>query len=76
MLVKFDERYMSGFRSETYQLTPEQGFVKAIAQTVDAIRENIEDDIGGDEQRIDTYRYRIQQQGYQIPDAAGLGKRL
>jgi LSD1 subclass zinc finger protein len=53
LLVKFDERYMSGFRSETYQLTPQQGLVKAIEQTVDEIRSKIRDDIGGDEQRID-----------------------
>ncbi|WP_114936973.1 zinc finger domain-containing protein [Mucilaginibacter endophyticus] len=53
MLVKFDERYMSGFRSETYQLNPEQGFVKAAEQTVGAIDSAIRDDIGGDEQRID-----------------------
>jgi len=53
MLVKFDERYMSGFRSETYQLTPQQGLVKAIEQTVEEIRDKIRSDIGGDEQRID-----------------------
>ncbi|MDB5149554.1 MAG: hypothetical protein JWQ57_3574, partial [Mucilaginibacter sp.] len=54
MLIKFDERYMSGFRSETYQLNPEQGFVKAAEQTVEPIHSSIRDDIGGDEQRIDS----------------------
>jgi LSD1 subclass zinc finger protein len=54
MLVKFDERYMSGFRSETYQLDPEQGFVKATEQTTGEINSAIRDDIGGDEQRIDS----------------------
>lgn len=54
MLTKFDERYMSGFRSETYQLKPEQGFVKAAEQTVGTINSAIRDDIGGDEQRIDS----------------------
>lgn len=54
MLIKFDERYMSGFRSETYQLNPEQGFVKAAEQTVGTINSAIRDDIGGDEQRIDS----------------------
>jgi LSD1 subclass zinc finger protein len=53
MLVKFDERYMSGFRSETYQLSPQQGLVKAVEQTVEDIRDKIRNDIGGDEQRID-----------------------
>ncbi|MES2265932.1 MAG: hypothetical protein V4520_04170 [Bacteroidota bacterium] len=52
-LVKFDERYTSGFRSETYQLDPEKGLVKAIEQTVSRINDTIRDDIGGDEQRID-----------------------
>ncbi|NVM65968.1 LSD1 subclass zinc finger protein [Mucilaginibacter sp. SG538B] len=54
MLVKFDERYMSGFRSETYQLGPEQGFTKAAEQTVGTINSAIRDDIGGDEQRINS----------------------
>ena len=54
MLVPFDERYMSGFRSETYQLDPEQGFLKAAEQTVSTIDSSIRDDIGGDEQRIDS----------------------
>jgi hypothetical protein len=54
MLVKFDERYMSGFRSETYQLDPERGFVKAAEQTAGEINSAIRDDIGGDEQRIDS----------------------
>jgi LSD1 subclass zinc finger protein len=54
MLIKFDERYMSGFRSETYQLNPEQGFAKAAEQTVGSIHSSIRDDIGGDEQRIDS----------------------
>lgn len=51
-LVKFDERYTSGFRSETYQLDPEKGFLKAEEQTVAEIEDTIRRDIGGDEQRI------------------------
>ncbi|HEY9196129.1 MAG TPA: hypothetical protein VIM77_07680, partial [Mucilaginibacter sp.] len=54
MLVKFDERYMSGFRSETYQLNPQDGLQKAIVKTVPEINDAIRDDIGGDEQRIDS----------------------
>ncbi|MEO3407861.1 hypothetical protein AAFN85_28335 [Mucilaginibacter sp. CAU 1740] len=54
MLVDFDERYMSGFRSETYRLNPEQGFQKATVQMEPDIRSAIRDDIGGDEQRIDS----------------------
>ncbi|OOQ61750.1 zinc finger domain-containing protein [Mucilaginibacter pedocola] len=53
MLAKFDERYLSGFRSETYQLPPQDGLEKAkdiMGRDIDtAIRE----DIGGDEQRVD-----------------------
>lgn len=51
-LVKFDERYTSGFRSETYQLDPDKGFLKAVEQTVPEINNAIRNDIGGDEQRI------------------------
>lgn len=52
-LVKFDDRYLSGFRSETFQLDPDKGLAKAIEQTVDEINNTIRHDIGGDEQRID-----------------------
>lgn len=52
-LVKFDGRYMSGFRSETYQIDPVNGFDLAAAITVPHIHNDIRDDIGGDEQRID-----------------------
>ncbi|MCC8426097.1 hypothetical protein [Mucilaginibacter sp. UR6-11] len=51
-LVKFDERYMSGFRSEAYQLAPQQGLLVAVEQTVSQINSEIYNDIGGDEQRI------------------------
>ena len=53
LLVKFDERYMSGFRSETYQIDPKQGLLLAIKQTEGEIRSEIDNDIGGDEQVID-----------------------
>lgn len=53
LLVKFDERYMSGFRSETYQIDPEQGLPIALEQTESEIRSEINNDIGGDDQRID-----------------------
>jgi len=52
-LKKFNEGYLSGFRSETYQIDPESGFELAKAQTVPTINDEIRDDIGGDEQRID-----------------------
>lgn len=53
MLARFDERYTSGFRSETYQLSPELALEKAKAQTVSEIDSAIRNDIGGDEQRVD-----------------------
>lgn len=53
LLVKFDERYMSGFRSETYQIDPQQGLLMAIEQTKNNIRAEINSDIGGDEQEVD-----------------------
>lgn len=52
LLVKFDERYMSGFRSETYQIAPQDGLLMAFEQTKREIRSEIENDIGGDEQQI------------------------
>lgn len=51
-LKSFNEQYLSGFRSETYQIAPEKGFEYAQAQTVNTINDTIRDDIGGDEQRI------------------------
>ncbi|RFZ84891.1 hypothetical protein DYU05_04605 [Mucilaginibacter terrenus] len=54
MLVKFDERYMSGFRSETYQVTPQEGFIKMTEAIHPRILDAVRDDIGGDEQRVDS----------------------
>ena len=51
-LKPFDERYISGFNSETFQISPETGFVEAQSIMNDAIKEAIRKDIGGDEQRI------------------------
>ncbi|GAA4336708.1 hypothetical protein GCM10023149_45770 [Mucilaginibacter gynuensis] len=53
MLLKFDERYISGFRAETYQLAPEAGFDQAVIMMQPEIESAIRNDIGGDEQRID-----------------------
>lgn len=52
MLEKFDERYTSGFRAETYRISPQDGLKQAVAQTVSKINDAIRHDIGGDEQRI------------------------
>lgn len=53
-LTAFDERYLSGFRSETYRVDPKTGFEKAKLLVADEIKETICNDIGGDEQRIDS----------------------
>lgn len=51
-LVPYTEEYLSGFRSEIYQVTLDQGFEKARARMNAVIRQNIHRDIGGDQQRI------------------------
>lgn len=48
----FDERYLAGFRSETYVIDPKMGFDLASQRTLAGIKSDIYNDIGGDEQRI------------------------
>lgn len=48
----YDERYFSGFRSETYRLTPEEALQLAKVRMNQGIRHAVNNDIGGDEQRI------------------------
>jgi predicted RNA-binding Zn-ribbon protein involved in translation (DUF1610 family) len=51
-LSGFDEKFLSGFRTESYQLGIKDGFEKA-KQVMDAsIRQTVLTDIGGDEQRV------------------------
>lgn len=51
-LVSYDDRYLSGFRCESYQVGLEEGFERA-AQIMDGtIRAAIRRDIGGDHQQI------------------------
>ena len=51
-LVPYSEEYISGFRSEIYQVTVDQGFLQAENIMEDKIRQSIRMDIGGDHQRI------------------------
>ncbi len=51
-LTPYQEEYLSGFRSEMYQVTLEQGFEHAREIMALTIRRDIERDIGGDHQRI------------------------
>jgi LSD1 subclass zinc finger protein len=54
-LTHYNEQYVSGFRSELYQLDAVAGLVTAKDHMDPVIRQSIVDDIGGDEQRIDSY---------------------
>ncbi len=51
-LVPYSEEYISGFRSELYQVTVDQGFLQAENIMERKIRRGIRYDIGGDHQRI------------------------
>lgn len=51
-LASFDERFLSGFRTETYQIGLKDGFDLAKKVMESTIRNLITRDIGGDEQRI------------------------
>ncbi len=54
-LANFDERYLSGFRSETYQTDAVAALSIAKQKMDPEIRSTICGDIGGDEQRIGDY---------------------
>jgi DNA-directed RNA polymerase subunit RPC12/RpoP len=51
-LTPYQEEYLSGFQSEMYQVPLDQGFERAREIMANAIRRDIERDIGGDHQRI------------------------
>ncbi|MBN2162377.1 MAG: hypothetical protein JXR25_11040 [Pontiellaceae bacterium] len=51
-LVPFDKSYLSGFVAEKYQVNLEEGFEQAKVVADQRIRQLVERDIGGDEQRI------------------------
>jgi len=51
-LVPYDDKYLSGFRAEAYQIGLEEGFDKAKGKMQGPIRSSICRDIGGDTQRI------------------------
>jgi hypothetical protein len=51
-LRRYDARYLSGFRSEVYQVGLDEGFRRACAVMEETIRRDVTRDIGGDRQRI------------------------
>lgn len=57
-LVPYTEEYLSGFRSEKYQVDLEDGFGKARAHMEKVIHREIERDIGGDKQRVHSKQTR------------------
>src|SRR5262245_50824759 len=63
-LVPYDERYLSGFGSEVYQVGLDQGFQRATQIMADVIRSDVARDIGGDAQRIQDVRTSYSQQTF------------
>ncbi len=55
-LVPFDEKYLSGFESETYTIALDEGLEYAKSYMEYAIREDIRRKIGGDRQQITQLR--------------------
>jgi predicted RNA-binding Zn-ribbon protein involved in translation (DUF1610 family) len=53
-MVPFDERYLSGFKTESYQIDLKEGFDDAKTKMNDKIKSSVCRDIGGDRQRITT----------------------
>lgn len=51
-LVPYNDKYLSGFRSESYQVELTDGLTDAKERMVPEIKQTIYRDIGGDEQRI------------------------
>ena len=53
-IVPYDEKFLSGFKAETYGVDLKSGFEIAQDKMQDTIDETIREDIGGDHQKIDT----------------------
>jgi LSD1 subclass zinc finger protein len=51
-LIPFDEKFLSGFRTESYGVSLKDGFVSAKAKMDPRIRQAVNKQIGGDQQRI------------------------
>jgi DNA-directed RNA polymerase subunit RPC12/RpoP len=61
-LKPFDVKFLSGWRAETYDVEPEQGWKRAQETMADALREDARRRIGGDTQRgvaVETAHSRI-----------------
>ncbi len=51
-MVSYDDKYLQGFKAESYAIDLEEGFEEAKVEINSTIRSDIRRDIGGDEQRI------------------------
>lgn len=51
-LTPYNEHFLSGFKTETYQIELKAGFEDAKSKMEEMIRESVRRDIGGDHQRI------------------------
>ncbi|MCK5535332.1 MAG: hypothetical protein KAI79_00820 [Bacteroidales bacterium] len=54
-LVPYDPKFMSGFRSEAYQIDLESGLEVSKQKMEIVIKQDIRSDIGGDEQQINSF---------------------
>ncbi|MEM9160810.1 MAG: hypothetical protein AAGB46_17305, partial [Verrucomicrobiota bacterium] len=59
-VVKYDEKFTSGFKTESYTVGLEDGFEEAQGLMAPEIKAKIRRDIGGDTQRILTYKVGYQ----------------
>lgn len=53
-IVKYNDNFLAGFVTESYQTGLKDGFVKAKVRMEDRIRSSVRSDIGGDTQQITT----------------------
>ncbi|PKP19831.1 MAG: hypothetical protein CVU05_10455 [Bacteroidetes bacterium HGW-Bacteroidetes-21] len=53
-MLNYDEKFVSGFTTETYQVDVKEGFGNAKVKMEDVVRSLVRQDIGGDHQRIST----------------------
>lgn len=57
-LVPFDEKFLSGFRTESYHVGVKEGFDDAKVKMTNVIRTSVKRDIGGDHQQISSMNTR------------------
>jgi len=53
-LVPYKDEYLSGFKSESYQVSLSDGFERAVVIMDEEIQNSVRSDIGGDDQRVDS----------------------